>query len=234
MSTASVNTSFREIKEVVLDRIRNNTWPPDSLLPSETDLAQEFSTTRTTVNRALRELAEEGFLERKRKAGTRVLNAPIRQARFEISLTREEITAMGATYRYYLVSVNTLPAPDWLAARLNLARGTEVMHLKSMHYADNRPFQFEERWIVVASVPGVLEADFSTVSPNEWLVKAIPFSDMELTFMATRAEAGVAEFLDAKLDDPLFTAERVTWLHGAPVTFARMHFHAGYRMVTQF
>ena len=234
MPTASVNTSFREIKEVVLDRIRNNTWPPDSLLPSETDLAQEFSTTRTTVNRALRELAEEGFLERKRKAGTRVLKTPIRQARFAISLTREEITATGAAYRYYLVSSNILPAPAWLAARLNLGQGTEVMHLKSMHYADNRPFQFEERWIVVANVPGVLEADFEAISPNEWLVEAVPFSDMELTFLAVRASASIAEFLHANQDDPLFTAERVTWLHGNPVTFARMHFHPGYRMVTQF
>jgi GntR family histidine utilization transcriptional repressor len=52
--------------------------------------------------------------------------------------------------------------------------------------------------------------------------------------MATRAEASTAAFLNANQDDPLFTAERITWLHGNPVTFARMHFHPGYMMVTQF
>ncbi|WP_299348854.1 GntR family transcriptional regulator [uncultured Shimia sp.] len=234
MTTPAANLSYRDIKRIVLERIKNRTWLPDSLLPNETDLAAEFSSTRTTVNRALRELAEEGYLERKRKTGTRVLNAPVRHARIAISLTRDEITATGAAYRYYLISSKRQSGPEWLAARLNLKQSPDVLHLKCMHYADNKPFQFEDRWIVIDSVPGVLDADFSEIGPNEWLVQAVPFTNVELTFQATRATPYVTEFLNAEQDEPLFTAERVTWLQGRPVTFARMHFHPGYRMVTQY
>lgn len=226
------NISFREIKRIVLDRIRNRVWPPDTYLPSETELAEEFSSTRTTVNRALRELAEEGYLERKRKAGTRVLKAPVRKAQFSIPLVRDEITASGASYGYALVDSERRKAPAWLSARLNLEQNQPVLHIRCMHYANGAPFQFETRWIVIDSVPAVAKADFSEQGPNDWLVQQVPFTDVELTFMATKADQTVADFLQAPLGDPIFTVERITWLNGAPVTHAKLYFAPGYRMST--
>lgn len=225
---------YRDIKRVVLDRIRTQIWPPDSLLPNEAVLAEEFSSTRTTVNRALRELADEGYLERRRKAGTRVLRAPIRQARFAITLIRDEIEATGASYRYHLVSVDEQPAPDWLAARLGLAPDAPVLHVRCMHFADTKPFQFEDRWIVIQTVPGVRNADFTATGPNEWLLDTVPVSSVDLSFAAVRAEAELARFLGATEGDALFTVERITWLDGAPVTLAQMYFAPGYRMTTRF
>lgn len=232
MARTDENMSFRDIKQVVLDRIQTGIWVPDSILPSETDLSAEFSSTRTTVNRALRELAQEGYLERKRKAGTRVLNSPIRKAQFSIPLVRDEITVTGASYRYSLVDKNVLPAPSWLSARLDLKKGQEVLHLRCMHYADNAAFQLEVRWIVTEVVPEVLGETFQLSGPNDWLVKKVPFTNLELSFMATKADSEIAEFLDAPVGDPIFTTERITWLRGAPVTHAKLYFAPGYRMTT--
>lgn len=234
MTQNTDTTSYKDIKRTVLRRIRSGEWQPDTLLPNEQDLAVEFSCTRTTVNRALRELADEGFLERRRKAGTRVLSAPHRQARFTIPLVRDEVEALGGTYRYALVSQQLLPAPEWLSARLALQTGQAAMHVRCMHYSGNTPFQFEDRWIVVDSVPQVKDADFSTLGPNDWLVQTVPFTNVELTFLASRADASVAGFLDLPEGEPVFTAERITWLQDKPVTFAKMYFAAGYRMTTQF
>ncbi len=234
MTQSSDTTSYKDIKQTVLDRIRSGAWPPDALLPSEQELAVEFSCTRTTVNRAMRELAEEGYLERRRKAGTRVLSAPQRQARFTIPLVRDEVGALGGTYRYALVSTETGLAPEWLAARLALRPGQTAAHVRCMHYSTNTPFQFEDRWIIVDSVPQVEQADFTSVGPNEWLIQTVPFTNVELTFLASRADETVAGFLDLPKDEPVFTAERITWLQGQPVTFAKMYFAAGYRMTTQF
>ena len=225
--------SYRDIKSVVLDRLRAGIWGPNSLLPSESDLATEFNSTRTTVNRALRELAEEGFLERKRKAGTRVLTAPTRRAQFAIPLVREEVGETGADYRYALVSRQIETAPAWLAARLSLPAGQDVVALTCMHYADNAPFQLEQRWIVPTAVPEVLDEPFDTLGPNEWLLKRVPFSNLEFSVMASKADEKLAEFLDAPLGDPIFTAERITWLEGTPITLARMYFAPGYRMTTR-
>ena len=229
---ATEKTTFRDVKQNVLDRIRNKTWAPGTIIPNEVDLANEFGCARATVNRAMRELADEGILERKRKAGTRVNAAPVRKAKFAIPLVRVEIEATGAIYRYVLVSKEIQAAPDWLRARLDLPSGSRVVHLKCMHYADNAPFQFEDRWINVAAVPQVEQADFRNTGPTEWLLDQIPFTDVELSFSAGAATVELAEFMSISPGEPTFTAERTTWLNNTPVTFAQMSFGRGYRMTT--
>ncbi len=227
------NMSYRDIKKVVLERIQNRVWGPDSLLPGEIELAEEFSSTRTTVNRALRELAEEGFLDRKRKAGTRVLKSPVRKAQVTIPLVRDEVAEAGASYRYSLVKSEVLRAPLWLTAKLALKPNRDVLHLQCMHFADNDPFQLEERWIIVESVPEVLDADFTASGPNEWLVQRVPFSNLEISFFATKADEKTAEFLDAAVGDPIIATQRTTWLHGEPVTHAVLYFAPGYKITTR-
>ncbi len=225
--------TYRDVKEIVLTRIRSGVWPPGSILPGEVDLSREFGCARTTVNRAMRELADEGLLDRKRKAGTRVNAFPIRKASFAIPLIRVEIEATGARYRYMLVNREVLAAPDWLRARLDLPTSDPILHLQCMHYAGNAPFQFEDRWINIGAVPHVETADFTSVGPNEWLVQEVPLTNVELTFTAARADQRLAEFLAMSNGDPVFTAERITWLEDIPVTFARMSFAQGYRMSTR-
>lgn len=227
-------TTFRDVKQNVLGRIRDKIWAPGTVIPSEVDLAEEFGCARATVNRAMRELAEEGILDRKRKAGTTVRSAPERNAKFAIPLVRVEVEATGAIYRYVLIKREICLAPDWLRARLGIKDGSNVVHVKCMHYADNFPFQHEDRWINISAVPQVEHADFQSVGPNEWLIDHIPFTDVELSFTATAADAELALFLSVSDGEPVFTAERTTWLNNVPVTFARMSFGRGYRMTTRF
>ena len=78
----------------------------------------------------------------------------------------------------------------------------------------------------------VLVADFSTEGPNEWLVREVPFTNVEVVFSAEGASPQVAQALHVPEGEPVFCSERVTWLESVPVTLARMHFAAGYRMVS--
>ncbi|MEK6216152.1 MAG: GntR family transcriptional regulator, partial [Boseongicola sp.] len=110
--------AFRDVKEDIRQRIVQGVWAPGGLVPNEVDLAEEFKCARATVNRAMRELAEEGLVDRKRKAGTRVRMSPRRHARFEIPIVRKEIESRGAMYRYAQISRETLGTPDWLRERL--------------------------------------------------------------------------------------------------------------------
>ena len=91
-------TSYRTIKADLLTRIQAGEFPPGTRLPDEIDLAERFGVARTTVARAMRELVDDGLIERRRKAGTRVRLAPLRQARVKIPLVRDEIGAV-ATFR---------------------------------------------------------------------------------------------------------------------------------------
>lgn len=227
-------TSFRIIKADILRRISGGEWPPGSRLPNELALAQEFGAARATVSRAMRELVDDGIVERKRKAGTRVRPLPLRQVRLDIPLVRVEVEAQGSSYRYALVSSETLPAPDWLRARLDLRPGALMLHLLCLHLSDGHPYQLEDRWISLAAAPQARQADFSTLGPSEWLTRQMPFSNIEINFSASAAEPDQARHLGCAPGDPLFRIERQTFWEGRPVTFVRMLYRCGHRLSARY
>lgn len=229
-----MSVTFKEVKADLLDRIASGKMPPGSLVPNEIELAEAYGCARATVNRAVRELADEGIVERKRRAGTRVRMAPIRQARFSIPIVREEITAQGAEYRYALVSRSVQVVPDWLRVRLKLRPGQMVLHLVCMHYADGMPYQHEDRWINPDIIPAALDEGFSEIGPNEWLVSKLPFSDAEISFTAIEADRALADHLGCSVGDALFRTERTTWLQGTPITLVRLTNRRGHRVTTQY
>ncbi|MBS0563044.1 MAG: UTRA domain-containing protein [Proteobacteria bacterium] len=226
--------SFRDVKAELLRRITEREWGPGALLPGEVELAAEFQVARATVNRAMRELTEEGIVERRRKAGTRVRPSPLRAARFEIPLVRAEIEATGAAYGYRLLERRVVVAPDWLAARLALAAGVRLLYLRCLHVAGAAPYQHEERWISLAAQPAAEAEDFAESGPNEWLIRAVPFSEVEISFLATAAEGGVAWALAMAEGEPVFTVERTTWWQGQAVTHVRLSFGRGHRITTRY
>ena len=226
--------SFRDVKAEILRRITQQEWVPGALLPGEVDLAAEFAVARATVNRAMRELTEEGLLERRRKAGTRVRPSPLRAARFEIPLVRAEIEATGAAYGYRLLSRAEAVVPNDQAARLGLCQGARALHLTCLHLAGSAPYQHEDRWINLAAQPGAAAEDFSQSGPNEWLIRAVPFSEVEISFLASAASGDVALALGMQPGEPVFAVERTTWWQGHSVTFVRLSFARGHRMTTRY
>ena len=84
----------------VLRRLNTRIWKPGDLLPHEAELATEFGCARSTVNRALQAIAEEGLVERRRRGGTRVVIRPERKATFNIPVIRTQIENRGHTYGY--------------------------------------------------------------------------------------------------------------------------------------
>ena len=227
----SGRSSYRVIRDEISRRIASRVWLPGALIPGEEALAGEFGAARATVNRALRELAEQGLVERRRKAGTRVSLHPVREARFAIPLVRQEVEAAGQAYGYRLLSSAVIEAPAAIAARLGLSDRTQLRHVRALHLADGAPFQFEDRHIVTATVPASEHADFSSVGPNEWLVETAPFTHAEFAFFA-EAAGEEAEHLGVAPGAPVFVGERITWLAEKPITLVRMVHPPSYRMVT--
>lgn len=229
-----MKATYKDVKSDILSKITKGEWAPGSLVPNEVDLAATYGCARATVNRAMRELADDGLIERRRKAGTRVRMTPIRQARFDIPIVRAEIEEKGAEYRYSLVSSSIEPAPDWLRARLKLSDKSKVLRLVCMHYADGDPYQHEDRWISLTSLPQAQTVDFSDVGPNEWLVSTILFSDVEISFSAGLADQRLTDYLTCAIGDPVFTIERSTWWEGHAVTYVRLTYRPGHRLTTRY
>lgn len=222
-------SKHQEIHAELLGRITSGLWAPGASIPHETDLAREFACSRPTVARALGDLVQAGLIERRRRAGSRVVERRAREALLSIPLVRAEITASGRAYGYRLLRREKAKPPAGLAGM-----SAAALRVTCLHSADGRPYQLEDRWIDLATVPSAARADFDAVSPNEWLVDQVPFSRAEHQLSAAAASAGQAATLEIAPGDPVFVIDRVTWLGADPVTHARLiHPGAGFRLVTR-
>jgi GntR family transcriptional regulator, histidine utilization repressor len=225
--------SWDAIRAEVLRRIRARDWPPGALIPGEEALAEEFGVARATVSRALRDLAEAGVLERKKRAGTRVAELPVRKARLDISVIRLDVLSRGQAYGFELLTDQEVSPPVPVAARLGLPAATPLRYLETLHLADGRPYIFETRWLNPAVLPS-LAPDFGWVSVNEWLVTHVSLVSGEITFTAEAAGHREAEVLGLSAGTALLVAERTTQGIQGPVTLARLSHAPGHRVQMTF
>ncbi len=224
-------TNWEDIRAEVLRRIRMRLWLPGAVIPTEEVLAHEFGCARATVSRALRELAEGGVLERRRKSGTRVALHPVRKATLDIAVTRLEVEGRGQAYGYHLIEAAVAAVPMAVCSKLGLVQGAEWLHLRSLHLADGVAFLYEDRWLN----RGVLHdpaPDFAGISANEWLVSHVSYARGDIAFSAANAGVGEAEMLGVPIGAALFITERGTWGDTAPITWVRLAYAPGYRLHT--
>ena len=78
--------SWKKVRDIILSRIKSRQWAAGILIACEEQLALELGVSRTTMTRALKAVAEAGFLNRKRRAGTKVTKNPTRKASITIPI----------------------------------------------------------------------------------------------------------------------------------------------------
>jgi GntR family transcriptional regulator len=64
---------YLQIKNIVKDRILHGVYPIGTNIPSETQLENEFGVSKITVRNAIKELAQEGYVEPSSGKGTKVI-----------------------------------------------------------------------------------------------------------------------------------------------------------------
>jgi len=227
-----VSHTWQSVRDEVSRRIQDRIWPPGSLLPNEADLAAELGCARVTVNRALRDLAAQGVLDRRRKAGTRVAEFPTRKVQFSIPIIRKEVESAGQIHSHSLLARNIEVAPPPIAATLQLSG--EALHLRALHLADGRPFVLEDRWVNLTTVPSARDVDFHVTNANEWLVSNAGFTRGEITFGAISASDDDARDLGTDIGASVLEGLRQTWDGERAVTRVRLVYAPGHLLRSPF
>ena len=230
---AAERQSWRDIRKRIHDWVLSGRYRPGDKLPRDEDMAEELACSRATVQRAMRDLADSGIVERRRKGGTRVLPERLTRATFDIPIARNEVERRGGAYAYQLIRAVREEAPLAVAAVLDLRAPLEMLHVEALHLSDGKPFLYEDRWIFTRTVPGIEDVDLSVESANEWLVRNRPFSRADLRFSAQAADEKTAEIMGIAPGEAQFVIERTTWSGDDPITTVKAWHAPGYGLVTQ-
>lgn len=222
--------TWQDIQSRIRANIANRTWCPGALIPGEVALAEQFGCSRTTVNRALRELAATGIIDRKRKAGTRVAELQARQVRAAIPIIRVQVESQNLDYSFKLLESKSAIPGKPIQERLELGKKDKALHVQSVHFADCRPYIYEDRWINTKTIPDIKSVDLGQISANEWLVQYVPFTTGNLVVEASKPSQQTARALALEVDTPVLMSRRTTWLENQSVTTVELSYAPGYQM----
>jgi GntR family transcriptional regulator len=145
---------YAQIVNALRRRIADGTYPPGSVLPSETQLIKEFGVSRPTVVRALDTLKLRGEIDREHGRGSFVkavagTAAGDRDRPVGAVLERAEIEEPGV-----LVVVERRPAPAAVARLLDVPESSPLVFRQRVVVEDGVPRELVSLWML----PHVAEA----------------------------------------------------------------------------
>jgi GntR family transcriptional regulator, histidine utilization repressor len=211
---------WQQIRRALIRPISEGVWPPETKIPKEFELIERYGAARMTVHRALRSLAAEGLVTRKRRFGTVVAARAPERPVLEIWDIGAEVLRFGGVYGFELLERARI-TDDPRGAPLGAEAGTALEWLLVRHFADGEPLQIEERLINLSVAPSAADESFTDAPPGSWLVANVPWTDAEHVITAEGASPEAARRLDIATGTACLVVERRTWTEGTPITWAR-------------
>jgi GntR family transcriptional regulator, histidine utilization repressor len=229
MACAKPAPLYEQLKQHVLQNIRSGAWRAGERVPSEHDLVREFKVSRMTANRALRELMRSGVLARVAGVGTFVGDFKAAAHPLQIRNIAEEIRNRGHRHRARCVTLECVRPSQTVRSRLGISVPMgEVFHSLVVHFENDAVLQVEDRYVNPALAPGYLAADFTALTPHEYLMEAAPLQRVEHVVRAMLPVARIRALLRLGASEPALLIERVTWSCEARASFALLY-HPGSR-----
>jgi len=161
---------YLQVAEIFRQRIKSGVWKEGDILPTMTNLAQEFEVAKVTVRQAIKLLENEGSLNPKRGRGTTVLAQPdvIRPLQVEVHLA--SLIEMYKNDRPELVHLEAGEADLPLDIDIDIDKPFEKYHkIRRMHKRDGKRYcimtlyiskplydRYEKRFLMELALPLIL------------------------------------------------------------------------------
>lgn len=121
-----------------------------SSMPTEMELSAQFGVSRITARRVLNELAEQRYVERKRRLGTRVIfKSPAKPISADMDQAMDSLMALGTGTTVNVIEVVRKKPVPTVAAALRLKEGEDVIKAARVRYLDGVPIGYVSSFVPV-------------------------------------------------------------------------------------
>lgn len=215
-------------------RIRTGEIKVGESLPSEADLCEEFSASRTPVRQALATLREEGLIGGGQGKRWAVLDAvPSQPFESFLSFTmRARLTGYVPGQRLQEIALRR-PDPA-VAAALQIDPDSLVVQLLRLRLLDGRPAMLERMTYTEQVGRPLMAADLNAGSIYALLTeRGVDLATARHTFDAVPADETDAELLEVERGTPLLRERRLTTdSHGVPIEWSEDRYRSDVATVT--
>ncbi len=184
MPQHAMQPAYLQVKTFIQQHISSGAWRPGDPVPSEATLMQQFGISRMTVNRALRELTDQGMVTRVQGSGTFVAELHRIASNLTIRDIQEEVVERGHVHGARVLLTQAEKASAAVAQSLGLRTGARVFHTVLVHLENGVPIQFEDRYVNPAAAPDYLKTDFTQTTPTRHLLTEAPLTEASYSIEA--------------------------------------------------
>ncbi|MEH6577223.1 MAG: GntR family transcriptional regulator [Amphritea sp.] len=200
---------YAQVKQLLVQRLIDNTWAPGMSLPSENRLASELNVSQGTVRKALDEMAAEKLVVRRQGLGTFVPEHTQEHALFHffrlVNLDDQQQLPESET-----LSVENMEANELELKRLGLRAGDLVTRVVRLRKLDAQPVIYEILSVPQAMFPLLAEKQPLPNTLYSLYQRGYGISVVKAVERLKAVSAGVeeVEHLQVEAGTPLLEIER--------------------------
>lgn len=227
MNDPSVSSEFApRYHQVYRDldvRIRAGSWAPGDPIPSESELCKYYGVSRGTIQRAVRDLVDQGVLVRERGRATYVSSPKLEGsvlASYQKSIDRPHDAGSK------VIRCERVVADDNIQKIMRLKPGAEVYELERLRFIKGVPLSYQLSFLPADLCPELENSNLESRHLHDllWDDFKVAFLSAEEFLEPVKPDEYVADLLDVTVDHPLFYVERVSYLFDGRIgEFRRAH-----------
>lgn len=208
-----VTPLYYQVKQAILQKISSGELKAGDMLPSETQLMQQYNVSRITVRRAVKELTHQGVVYSRQGKGSIVAEAQIREMSGFRSFS-EDIQARGMKPSSKVIECALVTPGENILKQLRLSEGEKVYRLRRVRMADDEAVAYEDVHTPARLFPNLDQFDFSyqslfSVFRDHYKMYPV-WADAEIEARAATPE--FAQYLDINVGDPILISMRWSYL----------------------
>jgi GntR family transcriptional regulator len=222
---------YFDVIDFLLEDIKSGQFPPGSKLPSEDQLAREFSVSRVTLREALRVLEDDGVIVRRHGSGTFVLDKraiPVQPLSSIVSISTI-FKKVGLEDSFIKVGVKKIPATPRIAEKLGIPVGQETWEVERVRTIGEKPAIYSFDYFPASLVPAGEEKRLNDYihSLYHFLTEVCGQSSEEgdCTFKPILSDKKLSAILNIHTAQPLMYVETIDFNEDRqPVLYSRSYY----------
>lgn len=169
---------FDSIYQDLKEKIENQEYLFQELLPSENTLVSIYDCSRNTIRRAISSLAEKGYVQSIHGKGVYVIYQPVEQTNFSIGgieSFKESAIRNRRKYHTKVIQFTEIIADDRIAKKTGFLEGSELYYIQRVRYLDEKALILDINMFLKDVVPG-LTKEIAESSIYEYIENVLEMS----------------------------------------------------------
>lgn len=217
---------YEQLKLILKDDIIQGVYKQGEQLPNEKELCEQYSVSRITVRRALKELSNEGLIEVRQGKGTFVSNEKINLQILDLGGYTDGLSNLSHNIKLKILEKKITEANREVSAAFKIEEGRKIQKLKRLVLDNDRPLSIDIAYFPIDLYPDIIDkfnddvSTFSIIRQDYNIILAKAYKE----FGVVLAQGEYSKLLNCSSSEPLFNIKKTSYdLDDNPVHYSTFY-----------